>query len=264
MLQLTALSVQAFVSSTTVRLLTYAGVFNLAPIGLIIRVVAARLGVIGVLLEHIGFPTGKIRVQFANNGVRLMTSVTLLSASTASTDNAPQRTPKKAAFFDRDGTLIYDAGYLDDISKIKVLPHVIDGLLQLQAEGFVLYVVTNQSGIGRNLFTHDFVGQTHEAMRNELLRYGIVIEKFLYCPHLKADDCCCRKPRLGLLEDIAVNWSASWMLGDKISDVQFGLNAGMRALLVHPNGERGVLFQTVPDMQKAVEVICANKAYPQR
>lgn len=194
-----------------------------------------------------------------------MTNAILPSASAVSTESGLRRTVSKAVFLDRDGTLIHDAHYLDNFSKIKILPHVIDGLLCLQAEGFVLHVVTNQSGIGRNLFTHDFVNQTHETLRNELLRHGVVFDKFLYCPHLKSDNCCCRKPRLGLLDDVKnVDWSASWMLGDKVSDVQFGLNAGMRSLLVNPNGERGVLFQTVPDMQKAVEVICANEAYSQR
>jgi histidinol phosphatase-like enzyme len=56
-----------------------------------------------------------------------------------------------------------------------------------------------------------------------------------------------------------IAWEHSWMLGDKITDVQFGLNAGMRSILIDSNGDNGVLFSTVPDIQKAVEVICANE-----
>lgn len=164
-------------------------------------------------------------------------------------------------FLDRDGTLIEDMHYLQNNTKIKILPHVIDGLRRLQAEGFVLHVVTNQSGVARQLISNAFVNRTHEILRNQLHECGIVISSWLYCPHLPTADCRCRKPRIGLLADLTdIDWSASWMLGDKITDVQFGLNAGMRAILIHPKGERGVFYSTVPDMQKAVEVICANEA----
>jgi D-glycero-D-manno-heptose 1,7-bisphosphate phosphatase len=168
---------------------------------------------------------------------------------------------KRAIFFDRDGTLIHDVGYLSTLSSIKLLPGVPQALQKLTRLGYHFYVVTNQSGVARGIIDADFVTYANAAVAQQLQPFGIFIQGWLVCPHMPKDECQCRKPRLGLLQKIVdVDLSTSWMLGDKLSDAQFGINAGMRSILVNPNGVPGVLYTTVANMHDAAEVICANEA----
>jgi D-glycero-D-manno-heptose 1,7-bisphosphate phosphatase len=189
-----------------------------------------------------------------------MTSAVQQLVYTAGKDIEPQGTAKKAVFFDRDGTLIKDVGYLNDTAQIELLPNVVESLQRLQALGYALFVVTNQSGVGRGYFSEYFVQLTHAYLDLVFTHRNVKISKWFYCPHSAKDECTCRKPGLGMVSNLTgIAWEHSWMLGDKITDVQFGLNAGMRSILIDSNGDNGVLFSTVPDIQKAVEVICANE-----
>ncbi len=141
----------------------------------------------------------------------------------------------KAAFFDRDGTLIKDVSYLSDIKKIEILPGVIDFCLGLQEKGYLLFVVTNQSGVARGYFDEDFVRKTHDYLTKLFLSYGVLFEKFYYCPHLD-QNCSCRKPEPGMLFNAArefeIDLSRSLMFGDKPSDIQAGLAAGCRSFKI--------------------------------
>jgi D-glycero-D-manno-heptose 1,7-bisphosphate phosphatase len=167
----------------------------------------------------------------------------------------------KAIFLDRDGLLIHDVNYLRRLADLRVCDNVVPALQQLQQLGYLLFVVTNQSGIGRGLIKAEFVERTHEYLRDMFEAHGVKIAKWLYCPHLKSDGCTCRKPAIGLLSYVAdVDFDRSWMLGDKLTDVVFGLNAGMQSILVNPHGVTGVFFKTVKTMQDAVEVIRADQA----
>lgn len=141
----------------------------------------------------------------------------------------------KAAFFDRDGTLIKDVSYLSDIKQVEILPGVIDFCLDLQKKDYKLFVVTNQSGVARRYFDEDFVKRTHEYLGKLFLSYGVLFEKFYYCPHLN-QNCSCRKPEPGMLFDAArefdIDLSCSLMFGDKPSDIQAGLAAGCRSFKI--------------------------------
>ena len=142
----------------------------------------------------------------------------------------------KAAFFDRDGTLIKDVSYLSDLSQIELLPNIIDFCLTLQKEGFLLIVATNQSGIARGFFDEKFVRQTHRKIDDLFAKEGVYFADFYYCPHHPSDDCLCRKPKPGMLKEAAlkhnIDLSRSLMFGDKELDILAGKLAGCKSFFI--------------------------------
>ncbi len=144
-----------------------------------------------------------------------------------------QQMEVKAVFLDRDGTIIKDVNYLSKIEDIEILPYVKEGLELLNKCGYKLIVVSNQSGVGRGYFTKDFVYETH-AVLNYMLE-GL-IEKFYFCPHTPEDNCLCRKPKTGMIDEAVkrfrINKKLSYVVGDKESDVELGINAGITPILV--------------------------------
>ncbi len=140
---------------------------------------------------------------------------------------------QKAVFLDRDGTLIEEVNFLSRIEDLKVFPFTLAALKLLKAEGFLLIVVTNQSGIGRGVYTVEAMHDIHRQMQSEL---DGAIDAFYYCPHLPEENCDCRKPDLGMIRnamsDFAIDMANSWMVGDKRLDFDLGSNAGIRALIV--------------------------------
>ncbi|MBW2242772.1 MAG: HAD family hydrolase [Deltaproteobacteria bacterium] len=135
-------------------------------------------------------------------------------------------------FLDRDGTLVRDPGYVHRIADYELLPGVVEGLRQLQAAGWKLAIVTNQSGIGRGLFSeHDFQAfQKH--LISDLVAQGVTIAGTFHCPHSPDDGCTCRKPAPGLLQrardDLGAELSESWMIGDSARDGESAAGAGLR------------------------------------
>ncbi|NVM18065.1 MAG: HAD family hydrolase [Candidatus Lokiarchaeota archaeon] len=140
---------------------------------------------------------------------------------------------KKAIILDRDGVLIEDKNYSYKIEDLEVLPGVIEGLKQLQEE-FIFFIVTNQSGIGRGYYTLEDFHKYNEYLISILNENNIAIEKTFFCPHVKEDNCDCRKPNPTFLKKIADQWDvdleSSWMMGDHPSDIQFGINRGCKTV----------------------------------
>ncbi|MGD9627713.1 MAG: D-glycero-alpha-D-manno-heptose-1,7-bisphosphate 7-phosphatase [Pyrinomonadaceae bacterium] len=140
---------------------------------------------------------------------------------------------RPAAFIDRDGTLIEEVNFLSRVEDLRVFPHTAEALRQLRSRGYLLVVVTNQSGIGRGLYTESDMRSIHAAMQTEL---GGIIDGFYHCPHLPDAGCECRKPGIGMLRfaerDLEIDLAASWMIGDKRIDVETGQNANIRSALV--------------------------------
>lgn len=137
---------------------------------------------------------------------------------------------RPAVFFDRDGTLCEDVGYLNRVEDFRLLPGV-EGLAALRASGFRLIGVTNQSGIARGLVDKGF---TEEINKVFVERYGF--DEFLYCPHLPADYCPCRKPEPGMLHDAlhkrGIDLRRSFVVGDKESDMILAKTVGAKSILV--------------------------------
>ena len=150
---------------------------------------------------------------------------------------------RPAVFLDRDGTIIEDVGYLSSIDAMMLLPWSADAIRKLNEAGYPVVVITNQSGVGRGMFDEAHVRATHAALDRALAKSNARIDAYYYCPHHpEADDaryrvaCDCRKPGPGLLRqaaaDLDLDLARSWMVGDWWRDVEAGVAAGARAILI--------------------------------
>jgi D-glycero-D-manno-heptose 1,7-bisphosphate phosphatase len=148
-----------------------------------------------------------------------------------------------AVFLDRDGTLHRDAVYMIRFEDFEPLPGVEEALRLLQAAGYRLFGVTNQSGVARGYFPLAEVHALNDRIRGYFRAHGAEIEEIAVCPHLPGApvaeydrDCDCRKPRPGMLLDLArrhnLDLSRSYMVGDMPRDVLAGLAAGTKAVLI--------------------------------
>ena len=138
---------------------------------------------------------------------------------------------EKACFLDRDGTLNVEVSYLHEPEKLKLEKYVPEALKLLQDNGFKLIVITNQAGVARGMYEEKDIALVHEKMQEFLKEYGVQIDGFYYCPHHPdfSGKCECRKPGTALLrqaaEDFNIDLSRSYMIGDRLSDIQAGENA---------------------------------------
>jgi D-glycero-D-manno-heptose 1,7-bisphosphate phosphatase len=141
--------------------------------------------------------------------------------------------PKRAIFLDRDGTLIEEVNFLHRIEDLRFFPFTEEAVSILKKAGFLLLVVTNQSGIGRGIFSADNMVQIHEAIQRRL---NGRIDRFYFCPHLPEQRCECRKPNTGMIQqamrDFSIDLENSWIIGDKKLDVELGFNSKMNTCLV--------------------------------
>ena len=147
----------------------------------------------------------------------------------------------KAAFFDRDGTLIHHVHYLNKLEQVKILLPAVAVCKVLVDKGFKLFVVTNQSGIARGQFDEAFVEQAHALVSEMFLAHDIRFEKFYMCPHHPFASvnmqykkvCECRKPRPGMLfqaaQEFDIDLTKSLMFGDSPTDLEAGRLAGCRS-----------------------------------
>lgn len=150
----------------------------------------------------------------------------------------------RAVFFDRDGTINVEKNYLYRIKDFQFISGVPQALKNLQDAGFLLVMVTNQSGIARGYFTAGDVRLLHEYMCLELKRYQVNIDGIYFCPHHPEDECNCRKGKPGMIlqaaDDLEIDLSRSFMIGDKLSDIEAGTSAGCRSFLITTGyGETG-------------------------
>lgn len=159
---------------------------------------------------------------------------------------------KPAAFIDRDGTLIEEVNYLSHVADLRIFPYTAEAVDRLKERGFFVFVVTNQSGIGRNIFDESAMHGIHEKLQAEL---NNSIDAFYFCPHLPCDGCTCRKPGLGMIEaaqnDFMIDMSGSWMIGDKKIDVETGFNAGIKTAMV----KTGYGRRHVHDLEKTPDIV---------
>lgn len=143
---------------------------------------------------------------------------------------------RKAVFLDRDGTIIVDKVYLNDPTGVEFFPGAIQALAELQRAGFLLIVVTNQSGIARGLVTEENLQAIHEQMQALLKSHGVSIDAFYHSPHAANSHHPMRKPNPGMLDQAAkehrISLSESFMIGDKPIDVEAGHRAGTKSILL--------------------------------
>jgi len=156
---------------------------------------------------------------------------------------------RAALFLDRDGTLIEDPGYLADPAGVRLLPGVVDALRQLRAAGWLLVVVSNQSGVARGLISPEAAQAVHDRFITLFADQGVSFDAVLYCPHGPQDGCPCRKPQPGLLlqaaQQLPIDLARSWMVGDKPSDIEAGHRVGCTGLLLAPPMDWPTIAQTL-------------------
>jgi D-glycero-D-manno-heptose 1,7-bisphosphate phosphatase len=144
---------------------------------------------------------------------------------------------KKAVFFDRDDTLIVDSGYMHKPKDLKFFPDTFSVLQELQRRGYLLFIVTNQSGIGRGYFSEEDMHKFNQHMLEQLAQQNIKISEIVFCPHAPEDNCDCRKPKPKLINQLCdkyqIDKSLSFMVGDKDSDVGAGVGAGVGGYKLH-------------------------------
>lgn len=142
----------------------------------------------------------------------------------------------KAVFVDRDGTINIDVHYLSNLEQFEMYPGVGAGIRSLKDAGYMILVITNQSGVGRGYFSEEQLGMIHDRMRSEFLQHGVVLDGIYYCPHHPDANCNCRKPKTLMFEqairDLQIDVTSSFMLGDKILDIEAGKKAGVRTILI--------------------------------
>lgn len=185
----------------------------------------------------------------------------------------------KAAFIDKDGTLVYDVPYNVDPLLIRFQEGAFAALKMLKEQGYLLVMISNQSGVAYGYFSEEALEAVKDAIQSALRNVGVQFDGFYFCPHHPdgivnqyAIRCGCRKPEPGLIlkaaEDLRIDCSQSWMIGDILNDVEAGNRAGCRTIMVNNGYEtewvRNAYREpdyTVSTIIEAASIILANKAY---
>ena len=160
--------------------------------------------------------------------------------SSANSNPNPKR---RAVFLDRDGTIAEEVGYANHISRFVVYPFAPAAIRRLNEADLPVIVVTNQSGVARGFFPESLIGQMHDKMVEELVAGGAHVDGMYYCPHIRDDQCSCRKPLPGMLVLAArehnLEISGSVLVSDRYNDIQMGHENGCRTILVLTGYGRG-------------------------
>ena len=172
----------------------------------------------------------------------------------------------KAVFLDRDGTINKDVGYLSKIDEFEFLPGVFETLAHLQKLGYLLIIITNQSGIGRGYYTDEDYNKLNNWMISEFKKRGIIITKTYYCPHYIGSsfskynvDCNCRKPKTGLFflaaKENNIDFSKSICVGDSLRDCCICDVTQCRGFLIDRKDKKVTKPKNVTDIRKIGDLV---------
>lgn len=148
-----------------------------------------------------------------------------------------------AVFLDRDGTINEEVGYLDCLDKLRLIDGAAEAVKTLNDNALKAVVVTNQAGVAKGLFPEEIVNAVHSLMQQILMQEGAYIDAYYYCPHHPTEGkgvylqtCSCRKPRPGMLlkasEELNIELECSYMIGDRIKDIEAATAVGAKGILV--------------------------------
>lgn len=150
---------------------------------------------------------------------------------------------QKVIFLDRDGVINKNppkGDYVKNLDELEILPRSIEGMRLLSDNGFVIFIVTNQPGIGRGLMTERDLNLIHKKLLEILKKNKIRIKDIYYCPHKRDDGCDCRKPKPGMLHRAAREYNfdvtKALFIGDDERDMLAGAAAGCKTVLIEPDG----------------------------
>lgn len=167
---------------------------------------------------------------------------------------------KPAVFIDRDGTINEQMGYINHLSRFKILPGVPEAIRLLNENNFLTIVVTNQSGVARGYFPIELVAEVHSFMEESLRNSGAYMDGIFFCPHYPTGDvpeytieCDCRKPKTGLIDQAMgsfdIDISGSYVVGDHSTDLELANNCGLKAIMVKTGYGLGGVKYLLPNME---------------
>jgi len=176
---------------------------------------------------------------------------------------------KPAVFIDRDGTINEQVDVLTESAQVVLLPGAGEAIADLNRRGFLVFGLTNQPIIEKGLLTHEGLGAIHGTLQEKLAEFGARLDAIYTCPHRHKEGrtCRCRKPESGLIEDaqkeFAIDMEKSWMVGDRLRDIETGRRVHIKTILVSTGGNtRDDEFfpdtkpdYTVHDLRAAVKII---------
>ncbi|MGE4456334.1 MAG: D-glycero-beta-D-manno-heptose 1,7-bisphosphate 7-phosphatase [Arcobacteraceae bacterium] len=138
----------------------------------------------------------------------------------------------KAVFIDRDGVINVEKDYVYKIEDFEFIDGVFESCRYLQELGYMLVVITNQSGIGRGYYTQSDFENLTAWMIEEFAKNGVNVTHVYHCPHSPKEECSCRKPKTGMIdtavEEFDIDVSKSYLIGDKVSDIECAKNAKIK------------------------------------
>lgn len=157
---------------------------------------------------------------------------------------------RRAIFMDRDGTISYEVGYINHVSRLQVMPESVEAIRHINRSAFRAVAVTNQSGVARGYFEEPLIEQVHASLRRQLEERGARLDAIYYCPHHPREgeppwrqECGCRKPATGMLEracrELGIDLAGSYMVGDTMIDMRTARSAGLTGVLVLTGYGRG-------------------------
>jgi D-glycero-D-manno-heptose 1,7-bisphosphate phosphatase len=176
---------------------------------------------------------------------------------------------KPAVFLDRDGTLAFEVGYINHLSRFKLYPFAVDAVRLVNRAGLLAVVVTNQAGVARGYFPESMIHVVHAHLVAAVESGGARLDGIYYCPHHPTageppyrQDCDCRKPRPGLVRraaaELGIDLARSWVVGDRPGDLELAWKVGARGALVKTGYGRGELTFNRSSFEREPDLIAEN------
>jgi len=174
---------------------------------------------------------------------------------------------RPAVFIDRDGTISEEVGYVNHPSRFRVYPYSAEAIRILNDNGWLAIVITNQAGVARGYFPEEMIASVHDRLKTDLA--NAQLDAIYYCAHHPSVgeppyrfDCDCRKPKTGLIDcaarDFEIDLEASWMVGDRYSDVELARNAGLHSAFVLSGYGRGEWEYQRNAWKHQPDIVCEN------
>jgi D-glycero-D-manno-heptose 1,7-bisphosphate phosphatase len=174
-----------------------------------------------------------------------------------------------AIFLDRDGTLSHEVGYVNHLSRFQLLPYAVAAVRAINRSGRLAVLATNQAGVARGYFPESLVHEVHASLARAMQAGGARLDAVYACLHHPSvgqppyrQDCDCRKPKPGLLRraerELGADLARSWVVGDRVSDLELAWAAGTRAALVKTGYGLGELEYMAPGWRRQPEIVADN------